>query len=321
MAGLTQEQFLASWARHGNPKPVADELGITIRNAYAWRKKLSDRGHHLPTRAEPGYEARSKYLDSGWTFPLEKPLWMHDGTVVVTSDWHIWPGMISTAYRALLEVIKEVKPRAKIVNGDVFDGGSIGRHPPHGWSDRPSPVEELHACQERLGELEQALPRGCERIWTVGNHDVRFERSLASRVPEFSGLDALRLAHHFPAWEFFWSVKINWDSQQPVIVLHDNAMGIHAAYNNALRSGVTMITGHTHQLEAKPVTDLRGRRWGVQTGTMAELNWPQFEYQGARPSLACSGFAVLTFRDGELLAPEVCEVRNGKAYFRGKVVA
>lgn len=311
--GLTDEQkqrAIDAFARaNGNQSAAARDLGMA-RQTYT---------HQLEAAQRDGFV--SSAVEAGWTFPLERSLSIHDGTVIVTSDWHVWPGMISTAYRALLAVIPIVKPRVKIVNGDLFDGATVGRHPPHGFSKRPTPIEELHACQELLGEVEQVLPKGCERIWTVGNHDCRFERNAAQKIPEFAGLDALRLEHHFSAWEFYWSAKINWESQSPVLVLHDNAGGIHAGYNNTLRSGVTMVTGHTHQLEAKPFMDLRGRRWGVQTGTMAELRWPQFEYQGARPSLACPGFAVLTFRDGELLSPELCEVRNGKAYFRGEVVA
>jgi hypothetical protein len=34
----------------------------------------------------------------------------------------------------------------------------------------------------------------------------------------------------------------------------------------------------------------------------------------------CSGFAVLTFRNGKLLPPELCEVIDGVAYFRGEEV-
>ena len=54
---------------------------------------------------------------------------------------------------------------------------------------------------------------------------------------------------------------------------------------------------------------------------MADPDDPQFEYAGARPSQACSGFVVLTFRDGQLLQPELCEVVGGKAWFRGEVIA
>jgi hypothetical protein len=59
----------------------------------------------------------------------------------------------------------------------------------------------------------------------------------------------------------------------------------------------------------------------VKTGSLADLHGPQFEYHENSPSPACSGFAVLTFDQGALCPPELCEVIRGKAWFRGEVVA
>lgn len=256
-----------------------------------------------------------------WTFPREERLDIDEGAVLVFSDAHYWPGMPSVAHVAAIEVTKLVKPRAIIANGDVFDGASVSRHDPFGWSTRPSVKQELEACQERLHDFELAAPKGCELLWNVGNHCVRFERTLAARVPEFIGMSMTRLCDHFPAWDLRWSTFINQDSDRPVMVKHRFANGVHAGYNNAMKSGVTMVTGHTHLLEAKPYGDYGGRRWGVQTGTLSDLHGPQFEYHENAPSSACSGFAVLSFRDGLLLPPELCEVIGGRAYFRGEVIA
>jgi hypothetical protein len=262
-----------------------------------------------------------RFDTTGWVFPMGDSREIFTGSVVISSDHHYWPGIEPLAHRALLAVIKKVKPRMKILNGDVFDGASISRHPPLGWCTLPIPVQELEACQERVAEIEQALPKGCERVWCVGNHDQRFERTLVVKAPEFAGLHGTRLEDHFPGWDMMHRLWLNQNSHDPVVVFHNFANGIHAGYNNAMKAGVTTVTGHTHALECKPFHDLRGRRYGVQTGTIADLDGPQFEYQGGRPSQACSGFAVLTFSGGALLQPELCQVVNGKAYFRGEVVA
>ena len=258
---------------------------------------------------------------TAWVFPLGEEKELFSGSVIVSSDHHYWPDRVPLAHKALLNVIRLVKPRIKILNGDVFDGASISRHPPLGWCTLPTPVQELEACQERVGEIEQALPKGCERIWCIGNHDQRFERALVVKAPEFAGLHGARLEDHFSGWHMMHRLWLNKSGVDPVVVFHNYANGIHAGYNNAMKAGVTTVTGHTHALECKPYHDLRGRRYGVQTGTISDLDGPQFEYQGGRPSQACSGFAVLTFRDGALLQPELCQVVNGKAYFRGEVVA
>ena len=317
---ISEAEFIAGWREHGSAKKLAEATGINIRNVYDRRERLVARGYNLDT-TDPteGYETRVP--DACWTFPRETPLNIDTGVVVVSSDHHYWPGEPTVAHKALLAVIRKVKPRAKILNGDVFDGVSVCRHPPFGWSERPTVKQELEACQERVCEIELALPRGCERLWNIGNHCLRFERTLAMNAKEFAGIMGTRLGDHFPGWDMQWSVKINPDERDPVMVKHRNAGGIHAGYNNAMKGGLTIVTGHTHLLEAKPYGDYRGRRWGVQTGTLADLDGPAFEYMENGPTPACSGFAVLTFKDGRLLPPELCEVICGQAYFRGEVVA
>lgn len=316
---VSEAEFVRIWGEERHPERVAERLGMTVRGVQKRRKRIQEKGHHLPTlSANPALPAR--YQDTGWTFPREERLSVDTGSVVIFSDAHYWPGEPSAAHRALLHVIRDVKPRVVIANGDIFDGGSLSRHPPFGWNERPSPIDELHTCQERLGDIEQAIPNGCGLYWNVGNHDVRWERTLATDAEKFAGLRGLRLADHFPAWEFQWSTPINTEMAHPVMVKHRYAAGIHAGYNNTLKGGWTMVTGHTHQLECKPYVDYRGRRWGIQCGTLADLDAAQFEYMENAPSLHCSGFAVLTFRDGNLLPPELCEVLDGVAHWRGDVL-
>lgn len=322
VAKLTDAEFIAAWERLGNARAVAEFTGQELRVVYKRRARMVKRGHNIPTtNPAPGYEGRSEYSQDGWTFPREAPLTIIGGSVVVFSDAHYWPGEPTLAHRALLEVIKAVKPRAVIANGDIFDGASVTRHDPFGWGKRPTVREEIDACIERMAEIEQAVPKGCELVWNVGNHDVRFERALVGKIPEFAGLGMMRLEDHFDRWDLRWTTPVNWDGAHPVMVKHRYAGGVHAGYNNAMKGGVTMVTGHTHLLEVKPWGDYRGRRWGVQTGTLSDHHGPQFEYTEGNPSAACSGFAVLTFCDGILTPPELCEVMDGRAWFRGHVVA
>jgi hypothetical protein len=315
---MTEAEFIAAWGRLGNAAQIADEFGLDVRNIQRRRQRLVAQGHNLPTRAAPGSEFRvpAEYRDDGWTFPREEALDVRQGSVVVFSDAHYWPGEPTKAHQALLSVIRDIKPRAVIANGDVFDGVSVSRHDPFGWTAKPNVKQELEACQERLHEIELAVPKGCDLLWNIGNHDLRFERTLAAKAPEFVGLMMLRLADHFPAWDMRWSTKIN----DTVMVKHRYASGIHAAYNNTMKGGLTIVTGHTHLLEVKPWGDYNGRRYGVQTGTLADHHGPQFEYTENSPSSACSGFAVLTFKDGVLMPPELCEVVGGNAYYRGEAL-
>ena len=320
-ARVSEAEFIRIWNEEGSASRVAARIGLGVRSVYDRRERMAKNGVLLKTRPEAGYKGPSPYRDTGWTFDRERRLEIDTGTVVVFSDAHYQPGEPTIAHKALIEVIRAVKPRAVIANGDIFDGGSIGRLDPFGWSQRPSVKEELEACIERLGDVEQAVSKGCDLVFTIGNHDIRFERNLVSKVPDYANVIGMRLEDHFNAWELAWSAPINWESAHPVMVKHRYSNGIHAAYNNGVKGGVSIVTGHTHCLEVKPIADYRGRRWGIQCGSLANLDCAAFEYTERSPSHACSGFAVLTFRDGLLIPPEICEVIDGKAWFRGEVVA
>lgn len=320
---VSNDEFAQLFQRLGSPVAVARHLSMDVSSVQARRARLNRHGANILTRPTPGYESRTpvNLRDAGWTFPREQRMELESGSVVIFSDAHYWPGIVTTAHKALLAVIRSVKPRLTIANGDIFDGVSVSRHDPFGWSKRPSVKEELDACIERLGEVEQAVPKGCELRWSIGNHDIRFERVLAQRASDFEGIGGFRLGDHFPAWEMAWSFVLNGDGPQPVMVKHRfQSSGVHAAYNATLKGGISTVSGHTHLLEVKTWGDYRGRRYGVQTGCLLDQDAPQCEYNENNPSAQCPGFVVLTFKDGRLMHPEICEVVDGMAFFRGECI-
>jgi hypothetical protein len=238
-----------------------------------------------------------------------------DGVVVVFSDAHYFPGVISTAHRALLKLIEQLKPVAVCANGDVFDGAGISRHPRIGWDSKPGVMDELKAVKARMDEIE-AVSKGAQLIWQLGNHCARFETYLAANAPQFEGVKGFTLKDHFPFWRPCWGLWVNDD----VVIKHRMRGGIHATHNNTVNAGVTMVTGHLHSLKVTPFSDYRGTRFGVDTGTLADPYGPQFsDYTELGPTNWRSGFAVLTFRDGKLMWPELVHVlEEGVAEFRGE---
>jgi hypothetical protein len=107
---------------------------------------------------------------------------------------------------------------------------------------------------------------------------------------------------------------------QSLMIKHRFRNGVHATWNNTLYGGVSMCTGHLHRLQATVLTDYNGPRWGIDCGTLAEIGGDHMHYGEDNPMNHCSGFAVLTIVDGQLIHPEFCSVINGQAYFRGKKV-
>jgi hypothetical protein len=246
-----------------------------------------------------------------------KALDVENGSVIVFSDAHYWPGEPSTAHRALVEFCKRINPVAVVCNGDAIDGSAISRHPPIGWESCPSVKEELEVCQERLDEIATAATEA-SKVWLLGNHDARFETRLAQVAPEFKDIHGIHLKDHFPAWDCGWSLFIN-DS---AVIKHRFKGGLHAPYNNTVTAGLSMVTGHLHSAKVTPHTDYTGTRYGVDTGCLADIYHPAFQgYLEDNPRNWRAGFCILTFVDGSLLMPELVLVWDeNTVQFRGELI-
>lgn len=250
-----------------------------------------------------------------YSFDPAAKLQIDTGTVLVGSDPHYYPGIISAGHRAFVEMARRLEPVAIILNGDVFDGSRISRFPPISWKYQPSVAEELKACQERLAEIRRAAPRAA-LFWPLGNHCQRFETRLASVAPEYAHVPGTALKHHFPDWRPCWAVHIG----SKVVVKHRWHGGAHAVWQNVVRSGRSILTGHLHSLKIMPYTDYNGTRWGVDCGMLADPDGPQFaDYTESNAKDWRQGFIVLTFHKGRLLWPEPVWVRGQIMEFRGQV--
>lgn len=243
-----------------------------------------------------------------------------DGVVLVGSDAHYWPGRPSTAHRAFCYFGEYLKPKLVIFNGDALDGSTINRHPPIGWEVLPTLEEELATVQMRLDEIRRVTPRA-RHIWPLGNHDARFNMRLAALVPEYRNVPGTRLVHHFPEWEPCWAVAVG--GRTGAVIKHRYKGGANAPYNNAMTSGRSMVTGHLHSQKVTPFTDYNGTRYGVDAGCLAAVGGPQFNYGEDNPVDHRAGFAVLTWRKGVLLWPELVSVhdeKKGLVQFRGELI-
>jgi len=318
---MPEAEFVELWhACGGAAAEVSRRTGLTVREILRRRRRIEQRlGVAL------GLSADTKRPDMALRYaalsPREHKPRLHaeirNGTVLVFSDAHFWPGIRSAAFRALLLFAENMKPAAIVCNGDAFDGASISRYPRIGWDSKPSVKEEIKACTERLTEIEDSAGKA-RLYWPLGNHDARFETRLAQVAPEFEGLNGFHLKDKFPKWAPCWSLFVNGCT----VIKHRFKGGIHATHNNTLWSGKTIVTGHLHSLKVTPFTDYAGTRWGVDTGTLADPNGDQFvDYSEDNPKNHRSGFAVLTYHKGALLTPEIVRVVDDSSVdFRGQIV-
>lgn len=303
----TDEEIIQAIGAYGMAG-AARKLGVSERSLYIRRNRI-ELVTGNPIKCKPYRQSPAV------VYPSRLPLDVRNGVVLVGSDAHYWPDMISTAHRALCYFIKELQPKAVIMNGDVFDGASISRHPPLGWESKPTVKQELEAVTDRLHEIALA-GRKAKLFWTSGNHDQRFEMKLAAQAGEFEGVAGFRLADHFPTWQMAMSIWVN----DNVVIKHRCKGGVHATHNNTVTAGRSIVTGHLHSLKVTPFSDYDGTRYGVDTGTLSDPYGPHAAYGEDNPLNHRSGFAVLTFHNGRLLWPELVAVVDEETVeFRGKV--
>jgi transposase-like protein len=310
-AAYTDNELLAAWLSSNSVSEVARKLGgVDIRQLHRRRRKYEDKTGDVLPSLDPKRAPKQHLHPRARRFHLERPY-----TVVIYSDHHRWPEAFapaSVAERILLQVVADLQPDVILDNGDSLDGATISRHPPLGWQEMPSLAAELEAVKTFKRMLRKAAPKA-DCFWNVGNHDQRFVMKLASVASDFRGVKGFDLKHHFPAWE----MSMSWIFNDVLVTKHRWHGGRHAAWNNVLKAGLSIVTGHTHRLKVEPHTDYTGTRYGVETGTLADPYGPQFEYTEQGPVAWQPGFIVATV-DGDRLHFEPVEVRDGEAMFRGK---
>ena len=323
MAGyhLTDEEWIESWNKIGSPGEFAKINGIAIRNVMARRRSLENRlGIKLDTfnSQNPAYAKKIEQTPGH----VRRGIEIKDkGRVIVFSDAHFQPGEVTTAYLALLKMIKLFKGdlKAIVANGDMFDGsGQVSSHPRMGWAKAPTAKEELECCIEMMAGIEEVAPKHIPLIWTAGNHDARLTNYIARNAPALEGLPMTELKDFFPMWKACWSFYVNEDT-----VIKHRFRG--NGFINTKMAGINIVTGHTHQLKVEPWTDLSpnfnmGTRYGVQTGTLADPHSMAFEYVEDNAKDWRPGGVLLSWEKGRLLLPEIFQVSGEDEFeFRGQI--
>lgn len=322
-------EFIEAWSRLKKAKLVAKHFNMDVRSVYD-RRRVIEQKHNISldsSRKNTAQGSVTTLIGNKLNalakirrdkYESEMVDAVTDGVILIASDCHYWPGIVTKAHQAFCKLAKELKPKMVVLNGDILDGARISRHARIMWEKQPLMKDEMATVQDRCAEIERAAS-GAKLVRTIGNHDARFENYLSSRVSELEEMTGMTLLDYLPRWRAGWCIHLNNQTDGWTTIRHRPvAGGIHSAYNSTLKAGVSYVHGHLHKLQVTPWSDYRGRRYGVDTGTMAEPYGPQFNYTEAGPVNWSSGFAVLTFHKGKLLQPELCVVEHGEAWFRGK---
>jgi hypothetical protein len=333
---LSDEEFIAKWREHPSPAAISKATGVNVRNIMARRRSIEVR-YNIKLETDPTYKQnRNKELAEKAKIEREKReeklkerleatqhsvrrgMELEKGRVIIFSDAH-FTDETTTGFKALLKFIEHFKPKAIVCNGDAFDGAVLSRFPSINYDRKPSVLDELKYCKTHLEAIEKVKPAGCRLIWTLGNHDMRYEAALVARAPEFSGVDGFNLKYHFPNWETCWSFWVNDDT----VIKHRHKGGRYAGYNNVQASFCNIFTGHTHVLTCSPISTFDQKTyWGVQTGTLADINNESFQYTEDNAKDWRQGFILASWERGQLLMPEmVMTYGDDEVMFRGEILA
>ncbi len=126
---VSDAEFIELWKTLRSASKISKTIGIDVSSVHQRRRRI-EQTHKIQLVASD--QSRSKnyaHLQTAHIHAARHQLGIENGTVIVFSDAHFWPGIRTTAFKGLLWAIREFKPKAIINNGDAFDGASISRYP------------------------------------------------------------------------------------------------------------------------------------------------------------------------------------------------
>jgi hypothetical protein len=104
---VTDEEFIEVWNQYNSASQVSKALGLTIRHTHSRRRDIESK-HSIVLTAN---DARSPTFNI--TIPqngVRVNVEMDDGVIMVASDCHYYPGIISTAHKAFVKLIPMLSP-------------------------------------------------------------------------------------------------------------------------------------------------------------------------------------------------------------------
>lgn len=150
------------------------------------------------------------------------------------------------AWRLMLNVAKDLKPKHLIVIGDFLDCYSVSS-----YSKDPSRLanlpQEVAAGNKALDQLDNLKAKN--KIYIGGNHEDRLQRYLADKAPEL--FDFVSIPKIMKLAERGWKYVAYKDHTKlgKVNLTHDvGTAGRYATYKALDTFQHSVITGHTHRL-------------------------------------------------------------------------
>ena len=180
-------------------------------------------------------------------------------SIHIIPDAHI-PFHDATAWKVMCKVLQKRKPDILVILGDFGDFYSVSSHQKDPKHRNLLLLDEVHAVNAKLDELDALVGPACKKYFIQGNHEWRLDRYIAERAPDLYGM--LTTQQLFGLKERGWSytpyhhhIKIG-----KLYVTHDTGKAGINAHRQAERAfSDNAIIGHTHRMALEVVGNAKGR--------------------------------------------------------------
>ncbi len=244
-------------------------------------------------------------------------------TTIFWSDTHV-PHYDRRAVKALLNFVKDIKPKRIVIMGDFLDFMSVSR-----WDKDP---RETVTLQEEIVEAEYLLSlireasKSSEIIYIGGNHEERLTKFLITKADSLIYLkkdeeDILSVPHLLGLREKGIEY-IPYHSHYQLhgwLFEHGNIARQHSAYTAkgmVDRRGINVGMAHTHRAGTYYTTSFNKTLQGVEFGCLIDIKGPAARYS-KYPNWQ-NAFGIGQFEDGVFQVQPIL-MQNYKFIWNNKV--
>jgi hypothetical protein len=225
------------------------------------------------------------------------------------------------ACNATLKAVEVFQPTVISILGDFLDLEGPSAYPSKPTTSHGLRLQaDIDRANQWLDMIQQAAG-GARIVFTMGNHELRLEKTLMAKNPEFYGLRCLTIPEllKFDQRKFDWCDYDSCVELIPgVIATHGKMISKHSAWSAQKESdrwGLSGVSGHVHRLGVYYQTSYDYRRFWVEAGFLGSMSVPG----AADTSNWQQGFATVVVEDGNVY-PQTHPIYDGKTIVEGKSI-
>lgn len=289
--------------QYGQEMPTAKLARIMYKSEYLSFRDVEDARKILRyiegkcTNGNPNYvKSQNARPSNPYKLPDSdtkdfEPFIITENKILILSDIHI-PYHDIEALTAVMEFAESAEIEAILLNGDILDFHSLSRFVRD--PKARSVAGELEALAQFYEALRAHLPFPV--YYKFGNHEERYDHFLYMKAAELVGVEEFTLSsvieRRMPGAKIIKDKRIIQFGSLNIIHGHEYASGIFQSVNVArglfLKSKVSSLQGHAHQVSEHTETDMNGKMtttWSV--GCLCDLH-PDY----AKLNKWSQGFAI-----------------------------